>query len=90
MSINGSVPAHAFYGRPVDGYRPAGQTAGSRLATASGPYLGRGNKCTAKEDTCEGNRVAGEMLCAGHLRSYNKAMDKAIKAEEAAEIQDGG
>jgi hypothetical protein len=30
------------------------------------------------------------MLCAGHLRSYNKAMDKAIKAEEAAEIQDGG
>jgi hypothetical protein len=83
MSIPTSVPAHAYYGRPVDGQRPAGQTSGSRLAAPSAPYLGRGNKCTAKEDTCEGNRVSGEMLCAGHLRSYNKALSKAIAAEEA-------
>jgi hypothetical protein len=72
MSIQGSVPAHAYYGKPVSGNRPAGEQGGSRLAAASGPYLGRGNKCSGKDDTCEGNRVKDEEFCAGHLRSVAK------------------
>lgn len=72
MSISGSVPAQSYYGVPVTGHRqPA--IADARLAAASGPYIGRGNKCSANEDTCEGNRVKGEELCAGHLRSARKA-----------------
>lgn len=70
MSINGSVPAHSYHGVPVFGARPAGQQAGSMIAAGSGPYLGRGNKCTANGDTCKGNKVKGEKLCAGHLRSH--------------------
>ena len=74
MSILGSVPAHSYYGKPVSGNRPAGEQAGSRIAAASGPYLGRGNKCAGKDDTCEGNRVKNEEFCAGHLRSVAKVM----------------
>ena len=72
MSISGSVPAHALFGVPVSGVVPAGQVAGSRAAPPSGPYLGRGNKCSAKDDTCEGNKVKDEDFCAGHLRSVKK------------------
>lgn len=72
MSIKGSVPAHSFYGVPVSGNRPAGQQEGSMIASPSGPYLGRGNKCSANNDTCEGNRVKDKDLCAGHLRSVKK------------------
>lgn len=73
MSIKGSVPAYGFYGVPVSGVRPAGNVPGSRLAPASAPFVGRGNKCSANDDKCEGNRVKGEVLCAGHLRSARKA-----------------
>lgn len=69
MSIKGSVPAHSYYGIPVFGNRPAGEQAGSMMAAGSGPYLGRGNKCSANDDTCEGNRVKDKDVCAGHLRS---------------------
>jgi hypothetical protein len=72
MSIKGSVPAHTFYGQPVSGNRPAGEQAGSRIAPPGGPYIGRGNKCSGKDDTCEGNRVKDEEFCAGHLRSVAK------------------
>lgn len=82
MSISGSVPAHAYYGTPVGGKRLS-PVAGGRLAAASGPYIGRGNKCSANEDTCEGNRVKDEVLCAGHLRSSRK------KQAETAEVTDG-
>lgn len=80
MSIQGSVPAYGFYGQPVAGIRPAGNVPGSQLAPASAPFVGRGNKCSANDDKCEGNRVKGEVLCAGHLRS----------ARKAARLQDGG
>ena len=89
MSISGSVPAHSYYGAPVTGNRPAGQQVGSRLAAASGPYLGsRGNKCSANEDTCKGNKVAGFDLCAGHLRSEEKKQ-KALMALGDEEVADG-
>lgn len=84
MSIKGSVPVHAYFGVPVSGNRPAYQQEGSRLAAPSGPYIGRGNKCTAKDDTCEGNRVKDEVFCAGHLRAAKKQAE--IKA---AEVEDG-
>jgi len=82
MSIQGSVPAHSYYGKPVSGNRPAGQQVGSRIAAASGPYLGRGNKCAGKDDTCEGNRVKDEEFCAGHLRSV-------AKVKKDLEVADG-
>jgi hypothetical protein len=74
MSITGSVPVHAMYGVPVSNQRPAYQAEGSQLANPSAPYLGRGNKCSAKDDTCEGMRVKDEVLCMGHLRSSKKAV----------------
>lgn len=73
MSIRGSVPSYSLHGEPVAGQRPAGNVPGSKLAPASAPFVGRGNKCSANEDKCEGNRVKGEVLCAGHLRSARKA-----------------
>lgn len=85
MSISGAVPAHSYFGVPVTGSRqPA--VAGARLAAGSGPYIGRGNKCSANEDTCEGNRVKDEVFCAGHLRSARKA---AAKPETVVEVTDG-
>jgi hypothetical protein len=72
MSISGSTPSHAYYGVPVSGIRPAGETSGSRMAPPSGPFVGRGNKCSANDDTCRGNRVKNQELCAGHLRSALK------------------
>jgi hypothetical protein len=77
MSIQGSVPAHAYYGKPVSGIRLA-SIDGARLAAPSAPYIGRGNKCSANEDTCEGIRAKGTDLCMGHLRSATKGMDKEV------------
>ena len=59
----------AYYGVPVQGIRPAAETPGSRLASASGPYLGRGNFCSANDDTCTGRKAKGTDLCYGHLRN---------------------
>lgn len=85
MSISGSVPYHSYYGSPVMGIMPAGNVGNVRPATAGGEYVGRGNKCSAKDDTCEGNRVSGEVFCAGHLRSVRKAETEA----EQVEVTDG-
>jgi hypothetical protein len=70
-SIQGSVPAHSLYGAPVSGQRLAAVN-GARIAAPSGPYIGRGNKCSANDDTCEGMRAKGTELCMGHLRSSLK------------------
>lgn len=73
MAISGSVPAYSLYGSPVYGEQYSlAHKEGARMAPPSGPYIGRGNKCSANEDTCEGNKVRGQELCAGHLRSVNK------------------
>jgi hypothetical protein len=77
-ALAGSIPAHSLYGEPVYGQRPAGEGENSTLAAASGPYLGRGNKCSAKEDTCEGMRVKDEVLCMGHLRSSKKVVKDGV------------
>lgn len=89
MSNSGSVRAYSLYGVPVTGNRPAQQQEGSRIAAPSGPYLGRGNKCSANGDTCKGNRVKGEVLCAGHLRSVRSKMAKAEMVDESVEVDDG-
>jgi hypothetical protein len=70
--IKNSVPAHSLYGVPVYGNRPAGAVAGSKPASASGPYIGRGDKCTGNDDTCGANRVRGQELCVGHSRKTTK------------------
>jgi hypothetical protein len=36
-------------------------------------YKGRGSKCSAKNDTCEGHRAKGTEFCIGCLRSKQKA-----------------
>ncbi|CAB4171525.1 hypothetical protein UFOVP923_3 [uncultured Caudovirales phage] len=85
MSIIGSVPSHALYGVPVYGTLPAGQIAGSQPAPPSGPYLGRGNKCSAEMDSCEGFRTKNSEYCAGHGRS----LAKQAPIEPLAEVSDG-
>jgi len=82
MSISGSVPAHAYHGQPVNGQRLAA-VAGARIATGSAPYVGRGNKCTANDDSCEGMKAKGTEFCMGHLRQATKA-----KGEDK-EVTDG-
>lgn len=67
--------AHAYYGDPVTGQRPAGQSAGSKLAPGSAPYLGR-NRCIANEDTCDGPKAKGTDYCIGHLRAMAKKDSK--------------
>jgi hypothetical protein len=72
---NNAVPAHSYYGTPQTGYRLAA-VAGSRIAAPSGPYIGRGDKCSGNDDTCGANKVRGQQFCAGHL--------KKIKSEQEA------
>ncbi|CAB4135931.1 hypothetical protein UFOVP1549_18 [uncultured Caudovirales phage] len=72
---NNAVPAQSYYGTPLTGYRLAA-VAGSRIAAPSGPYIGRGDKCSGNDDTCGANKVRGQQFCAGHL--------KKIKSEQEA------
>ena len=72
---NNAVPAHSYYGTPQTGYRLSA-VASSRIAAPSGPYIGRGDKCTGNDDTCGANKVRGQQFCAGHL--------KKIKSEQEA------
>jgi len=67
------VPSYALHGVPATrNARPAGASETSRIAAASGPYLGRGPKCVANDDTCNGNKVKESDYCAGHLRAMAK------------------
>lgn len=75
-----SVPTYALYGHAVDNYRLS-PVAGAQLAAASGDYIGRGNKCEGKDDTCGANKVKGENLCFGHLRQANNLADVAAMLE---------
>lgn len=82
--MTGRVPAHAYYGNPVGDYRLSA-TNGSRLAAASAPYIGRGNKCTANDDTCEGMRAKGTELCMGHLRKAAKEVVGNVASKDESE-----
>jgi hypothetical protein len=79
-----SVPAHSYHGKPVGGYRLS-SVAGAKLAAASGPYIGRGNKCTANDDTCEGMKAKGTDLCMGHLRSAAKEVAQDVSDKNDSE-----
>jgi len=83
MSISGSVPAHAYHGVTVNGSRLAA-TSGSRIAAPSGPFIGRGNKCVANDDSCDGMRAKGTEYCMGHIRKY-----KPVIGEDKPEVTDG-
>lgn len=73
--MKGSKPAHALYGQPVQGYRPAHQgVEGARLQAGGGEYTGR-NRCVAENDTCEGPKAKGTSYCIGHLRKAAKGGD---------------
>lgn len=72
MSIpQGAVHAYSLYGRPAYEARLA-HVENARIAPPSAPYVGRGNKCSANDDTCEAVRAKGTQFCAGHLRSKLK------------------
>lgn len=71
----GAVPTYSLHGRPaVDARLAYGD--GARIAPPSAPYVGRGNKCSANDDTCQAIRAKGTQYCAGHLRSKMKDMEK--------------
>lgn len=88
MSIQGSVPAHAYYGKPVSGIRLA-HTNSARVAAASAPYVGRGNKCSANEDTCEGIRAKGTEYCMGHLRKFKPVVSVDKEVTDGIRNDDG-
>lgn len=69
--MSSSVPAHAYYGQPQTAYSLS-SVSGSKLAAASAPYVGRGNKCSGNDDSCEGIRAKGTEFCMGHLRKLAK------------------
>jgi hypothetical protein len=83
MMANSSVPAHAYYGTPQTGYRLAAVSE-SRIAAPSGPYIGRGDKCSGNEDTCGANKVRGQQFCAGHLKQARALAEVAEKIDEGA------
>jgi hypothetical protein len=78
-----AVPAYSLYGQPATDARLAHMD-GARLAAASAPYLGRGNKCTGNDDTCEGMRAKGTAYCMGHLRSIQKKKGGDIDGDDEA------
>lgn len=80
MMSNNAIPAHALYGKPVDGYRLSA-VADSRIAAPSGPFVGRGDKCEGNEDTCGANKVRGQRFCAGHLKQAKSIAAVAEKIE---------
>jgi len=82
MMANNSVPAHSLYGRPAYDQRLT-HNADARIATASAPYVGRGDKCSGNDDTCGANKVRGQELCAGHLK-------QAKSLEQVAEVIESG
>lgn len=67
----GAVPTYSLYGRPAYEARLA-YDENARIAAPSAEYVGRGNKCSANDDTCEAVRAKGTEYCAGHLRSKLK------------------
>jgi hypothetical protein len=79
----GAVPTYALHGRPAVHARLAFYD-GARIAAPSAPYVGRGNKCSANEDTCEAMRAKGTEFCVGHLRSVGKDTE----VEDAADTAD--
>lgn len=80
----GAVPSYALYGEPANSSRLA-HADGARLAAASAPYIGRGNKCSANDDTCEAMRAKNTEFCVGHLKSKIKA-----EVTNAADTPDEG
>jgi len=77
----GAVPTYSLHGRPAMNARLA-YDENARIAPPSAPYIGRGNKCSANDDTCEAIRAKGTQFCAGHLRSK-------LKNEQSTETKDG-
>lgn len=82
--MSNSVPAHSYYGSPQGDYRLA-HIQGAKLASASAPYVGRGNKCSGNDDTCEGMRAKGTELCMGHLRKMAKEVASDAPSTDDAE-----
>lgn len=68
MNNINSVPAHSLYGQPVNNARLA-YLDGAKLAPPSAPFVGRGSKCIANNDSCEANQAKGTNYCYGHLKS---------------------
>ena len=86
MAINsvpaGAVHAHSLYGVPVFDQRQA-QVDGARIAPPSAPYLGRGNLCSANDDTCTGRKAKGTEFCFGHLKQFGLVPSKKEVVQDA-------
>jgi hypothetical protein len=80
----GAVPTYALHGRPAYEARLA-HIENARIAAPSAEYIGRGNKCSANDDTCEGARAKGTEFCVGHLRSAIKNKEVVDGTDETDE-----
>lgn len=80
MSQPTSKPAHSLYGSPVSSYSLSHHS-GSRPSNSPAPYVGRGNKCSANDDTCEASRVKDTELCFGHTRSAAKVSKVSVETK---------
>lgn len=85
--MSNAVPAHSYYGQPQGDYSLS-FVKGAKLAAASGPYIGRGNKCSGNDDSCEGLRAKGTEFCMGHLRKIAKENGESGVIEDAASEDD--
>jgi len=87
MNKSQSVPAYSLYGVPQNNQRLSA-ISGSRIAPPSAPYVGRGNKCSGNEDTCEGMRAKGTEFCMGHLRSVKKVSVETKAVDDVSSTDD--
>lgn len=79
------IPAYSLYGRPATESRLAHMD-GARLAAPSAPYLGRGNMCSADNDTCEGRRAKGTEFCFGHMKKFGLVPTKEVIADADVKV----
>ena len=64
---------HTVGGEPVTTQNRVNALGGNieQAVWSTAPYRGRDkNKCMAKGDTCNGNRVKDSEYCVGHMRSF--------------------
>lgn len=85
--MSDKILAHTLYGKPAVSARLA-HIDGARIAAPSAEYVGRGNKCSANEDTCEGIRAKGTSLCYGHIKAEAAKNKQFLAGTESKVVTD--
>lgn len=76
--MSGQTLEQVYGGTPVVHYpnEHAGSGGVTPAVHSFAPYLGRGNFCMAKGDTCQARKVAESDYCAGHKRQFEKTGER--------------